>query len=147
MALELIKIGKFTKKEFNKKNTLAIKGIAIMLMIFHHTLREDYLWGDCKVSFYPLGKELVTNLCFLSKICVSMFAFLTGYGLTLSLKKLSSKYEWKRKEIYVWISNRIIKLISNFFIVAILAYIICQIIDGYTGQVFFKDNNVISRNI
>ena len=71
------------------------------------------------------------------KICVSIFVFITGYGLTLSLKKLYDGH-LKNKQIFKWTIERLIKTLSGFWIIVILSYIICQIIDGRTGTVFFK---------
>lgn len=127
------------KKEFSKDNTLALKGIAIIMMMFHHLFRTESLFKNHEVSFWPVNKIFVIDLSLTFKICVSIFVFITGYGLMLSLKKLNEQYEWTSKEIFKWISNRLIKLLSGFWIIAILSYIICQIIDGRTVTVFFED--------
>ncbi len=125
------------KKEFSKNNTLALKGIAIIMMMFHHCFWNKSLYENFKISFFPLNETIVVNVSAMFKICVSIFVFITGYGLMLSLKKLNAKYEWTNKEIIKWISSRLIKTLSGFWIVAILAYIICQAINGMTGKVFF----------
>lgn len=127
------------KKEFTKEHSLELKGIAIIMMMFHHCFWGTALFNNFKVSFEPLGQEFVVNMSLVFKICVSIFAFITGYGLILSLKKLNEKYEWTKKEIFKWNMTRIIKTLSGFWIIAILAYIICQCLDGRTGEVFFNN--------
>ncbi len=131
---------KFTKNKFNKDNTLALKGIAIIMMLFHHLFRKESLFSGYKVSFFPFNQEFIMEMSTTFKICVSIFAFITGYGLLLSLKKLNSKYQWSSKEISKWIVDRLIKTLSGFWIIAILSYVICQAIDGRIGTVFFKDD-------
>ncbi len=131
------------KKEFSKDNTLALKGIAIIMMMFHHCFRVKGLFKGYNVSFFPLNQEFVIQMSSTFKICVSFFVFITGYGLFLSLRKLNEKYDWTKKEIFKWTIGRLIKLLSGFWIIAIFSYIFCQIMDGRTGQIFFK-NGVLS---
>lgn len=126
------------KKEFSKFNTLALKGIAIILIIFHHCFRTQELFAKYKVSFFPLNKAFVIQLTNSFKIGVSIFVFLTGYGLTLTLKKINAEGKWKKKEINDWLVTRLLKLLSGFWFVAVLAYIICQALNGMTYKVFFS---------
>jgi len=134
------------KTEFSKNNTLALKGIAIIMMVFHHCFRATELFEGYNVSFFPFSKNFVVELSSTFKICVSIFAFLTGYGLILSLKKLSEKYEWNHKQIFKWISERLIKTLSGYWIIVILSLIICQLIDGKTAEVLFK-NGIIYGSV
>lgn len=127
------------KKEFTKAHSLELKGIAIIMMMFHHCFWGAGLFNNFDVSFAPFGQEFVVNMSLFFKICVSIFAFITGYGLILSLKKLNEKYEWTKREIFKWNICRIIKTLSGFWIIAIFAYIICQFVDGRTGTVFFNN--------
>ncbi len=127
------------KTEFSKENSMALKGIAIVMMMFHHLFRKASLFKGYKVSFFPLNQEFVVEMSLMFKICVSIFVFITGYGLVISLRKLNAKYSWDKKTICKWTINRLIKTLSGFWIIAVLAYIICQIINGMTAKVFFKD--------
>ena len=126
------------KKEFSIDNTLALKGIAIIMLIFHHCFRKADLFEDYTVSFFPFSQDFIVEISLTFKICVSIFAFITGYGLMLSLKKLNPEYKWTKKEIGKWIINRLIKLLSGFVIVVVLSWIICQIIDGRTWDTYFS---------
>lgn len=55
---------------------------------------------------------------------------------------MNQQYEWTKKEIFNWSIDRIIKTLSGFWIIAILAYIICQIINGKTETVFFQKGTI-----
>ena len=130
---------KMEKIEFSKYNTLALKGIAIIMMMFHHCFSRKSKFKNFTVSFWPFNEAFVVDLSLTFKICVSIFVFITGYGLILSLKKLNSKYDWTKKEIIKWTGNRLIKMLAGFWIIAIISYVTCQIIDGRTVKVFFED--------
>lgn len=130
------------KKVFGKDNSLALKGIAIIMLMFHHCFRKASIFKGYSVSFFPLGQNATVEMALAFKICVSIFAFITGYGLMISLKKLNEKYEWTKKEIFNWEVTRLIKTLSGFWIIAIIAYIACQFLDGRTQVIFFKNGIV-----
>lgn len=71
---------------FSKDDTLAVKGIAITMMIFHHCFMTPYKYYGKDVSFWPFYEEGVVNVCYSLKLCVPIFAFLSAYALTLSIK-------------------------------------------------------------
>lgn len=117
---------------FSKKDSLAVKGIAIILMIFHHCFIEIPVLEQYGVSFGTLSKETVVWICLWFKICVSLFAFVSGYGLYTSYKKNSgSKVEW--------VLRRLIKTLSGFWIVFVLSGIVCQLIDQRYTRVYFAN--------
>lgn len=135
------------KKEFSKNNTLAIKGIAIIMMMFHHCFLEASRFEGYKVSFFPLNQNSAIEISLFFKICVSIFAFITGYGLMLSISKIINKDKVEGKEIGKWTIGRLIKTLSGYWIIVVLSLIICQLIDGRTGTVLFKNgpvNGIIS---
>lgn len=65
---------------FTVEDTQAVKGVAILLMIWHH------LFGF--PEYYSYDHLLPFNLAFylgrFGKVCVSLYLFLSGYGLTCS---------------------------------------------------------------
>lgn len=67
--------------ELSKENTERIKGIAIFLMVIHHTTLSQ----QENSPFYPIipasSFYLEYYLCVISKLCVALFAFTSGYGL------------------------------------------------------------------
>lgn len=71
--------------QFCKDDTLVAKGIAILALIFHHLYPNN---PGIPIDFANLsfGMLLATS----GKVCVSLFAILSGYGLTEG---------WKRKNV------------------------------------------------
>lgn len=60
---------------FSKELSLAIKGVAILMMLAHHCFAfPDYWLDDFSVGAIP------TAVCDSFKICVALFAFITGYS-------------------------------------------------------------------
>lgn len=68
---------------FSVRDTQAVKGAAILLMIWHH------LFGF--PQYFPYETLLPVNLAFyvgqFGKICVGIYLFLSGYGMTLSARR------------------------------------------------------------
>ena len=117
---------------FDKNKSLELKGIAIILMLFHHCFRLTRIYDGCAVSFYPFRETSVVNAAFASKICVSFFAFITGYGLFISYKR-------KTESAQKWVLKRYIKTFSGYWIIWVISAIVCQLIDGRTQRILFSD--------
>jgi hypothetical protein len=105
----------------NKKNdyltkdeTLIMKGIAILMMIAYHLFYfPERLKNVSYISLFPF---LINNnfveywITGFGQMCVSLFLFLSGYGLVLANKKIEYKILWgnslkKIKSFYInyWI--------------------------------------------
>ena len=103
-------------RTFSKYVTQAMKGIAILLMLFHHLFGQSKAFeNEYGVIFTPFGRELVNLVSEGSVICVSMFVFLTGYGMMLSLRKRT----WRDRETYA--VRRYLKLTVSFLIVFVFS--------------------------
>ncbi len=73
---------------FSKKQTEYIKGIAILLMLVHHFFGfpEWYVEGISYIGIPLRVNTLEYALGQFSQICVSIFAFVTGFGMFFSYK-------------------------------------------------------------
>ena len=115
---------------FNKEKTLGMKGMAIIIMLFHHCFLSGR-YTEYEMIFYPLQESFVNQLATFSKICVSIFAFLSGYGLYLN-------YQETKLSDSKWVCTRYIKTFSNYWFVMILFSIISQIIDNRFISTYFQ---------
>ena len=69
------KIMKLTVQDSN-----VLKGIAILIMLWHHLfLRPEY--NDIVIHGHSIAQEIAI-MC---KVCVAIFVFVSGYGLTEKL--------------------------------------------------------------
>ena len=86
------------KSRFTKNNTLAMKGIAISFLLFYHCFSKKSRMGGMYVDFAPLSREAAMMISRCMVQCVGLFAFLSVYGLTRSVKKKYQSYEFSGRE-------------------------------------------------
>lgn len=64
---------------FSREKSRMVKGIAVLMMLAHHCFAFPEFWlDDFQVSLIP------RVICNHFKICVAVFAFITGYGFCAS---------------------------------------------------------------
>lgn len=112
-------------KEFSKNNTLAMKGIAIIMMLYHHCFLEGR-YETFNIIFSPFSEHMATKIASFLKICVAIFVFLTGYGIAT---KLLGENEKSGKEIAKMTAKRYLSLMSGFIFIFILSQIFCFAMD------------------
>lgn len=102
-----------------KQISKGIQIVAVLMMVFHHTFGfpERYLEGISYIGL-TIGsihvEQFIGSMC---KICVSLFAFGTGYAL--AHKKLTLKYIWKK-----------ICLLMLIYWFSLIVFVIAKCIDG-----------------
>lgn len=104
-----------------KQNSMIIKGIAILMMLWHHCFLSGR-FEMYEVNFFPFKSYQISNVANFFKICVSLFAFVSGYGLMES-------YHKKGISLSKWIRKHLVHTLSHYWIVITFAWIICTIID------------------
>lgn len=113
------------KKQLTLDDTNVLKGIAILLMLVHHLFYpQNGYFSD--IHLYK-DYYLVEQIGLFSKVCVSFFVFLSGYGLTQKYK--STGEISNLKGYYV---HRFSKLYLNYWLVWILFVPISIYLYGYT---------------
>ena len=105
------------RKQFSCNYTTAIKGIAIILMIVHHSLGLPESWFEPGLGYGQIaigGKMLYQWVGNPTKICVSVFAFLTGWSY------------WKHKT-YTWrySARKCLQLLFQYWLVLFLVFYPC----------------------
>lgn len=85
-------------KTLTLRDTNILKGIALILLLIHHLFYLDNgLYDDITIA----GRGIVQTFGLWSKICVAIFVFLSGYGLTVQTEKASgvgnlAQFYWRR---------------------------------------------------
>lgn len=118
------------KEDFTKRDSNIVKGIAIILMIFHHLFRLKDFSDGYAVSFFPFSVGRIAQICTFFKICVPLFVFVSGYGLLKAYKNT------KNKKTFFF--QRYIKLMPTFWIVIIISFIYGQITSNMVTNTFFQ---------
>lgn len=101
------------QKQFTKKQTLAVKGLAILLLLTYHLFETEHLVTSMNVNYAPF--ELPDFLMFtgFGNICVAVFVFLTAYGIA---KGLLEAGEITAQQAYGQATKRFLRLMLNFVI-------------------------------
>lgn len=95
-----------TRLNYSRIDTNIAKGIAVILLLNHHLF---YLVKDVP----PLinGFSIIHFFANVSKVCVAIFVFLSGYGLSKS---------WKDDSLLFFLKKRFIKFFLNYWIMWLL---------------------------
>ncbi|MCD8188653.1 MAG: acyltransferase [Clostridiales bacterium] len=110
---------------FSVRNTNVMKGVAIILLLFHHCFLSEGRFEGYAVSFYPFTQGMVILAAKAAKCCVGIFTFLSAYGLTRSYHKQSSRWTdlTERKQAEKFALRRYLNLISGFFAVYVVVFL------------------------
>lgn len=96
------------------KDTMVLKCIAICAMLVHHVI--TCVPPEIEIQFDYLSIKIGV----LGKVCVAMFLYLSGYGLTLQFSKLIESGKITLKKICVFILKRFVKFYSSYWPIFIL---------------------------
>lgn len=127
--------------DFDLNQTNVAKGIAVLLLLWRHL----FLPGtDVNSVFNIHGMPLEIYLDSFSFVCVSLFLFLSGYGLQKSFDSYVIKHPDSKQitQLLLFAKKHIIKLCLSFFFV----YIICCVVNvALYGNIINKyyNGNVI----
>lgn len=108
----------------SKNDSLAMKGIAILMMYVHHFYLSPERWDGYSVNFFPLTASSTLYIAQFFKICVSIFVFITGYGMIKSIKRQNSQLNLSSMSILSYTHRRLFSLLSNFIFVFLLVIIV-----------------------
>lgn len=72
------------RQTMTKKESGAMQGIAILFMLHHHFFNDLSIYGD-GLKFW--NADWVVRIAWFGKICVGIFAFVSGYGLCKVFEK------------------------------------------------------------
>lgn len=101
----------------NKEQSNFIKGIAVILMMFHHLFAYSDRWPEnLPISWLFSSFYIEQYIGLFGKYCVPIFLFLSGYGFAVSKKENDSKY-YLRKIFRFFIAYWLV-----FFIFVPLSY-------------------------
>ena len=99
------------KYRFTKEHTQVAKGVALLLMLFDHLYWMDYGKYTAFIKL-PNVNDIPWLIGSVGNICVTMFLFLSGYGMFFSQQGRSYSIKDSLKRIYnIWIQYAFITII------------------------------------
>ena len=111
-------------KPLSLRDTNVLKGIALLLLLIHHLFYIDNgLYDDITLA----GQGIVQTIGLWSKVCVSIFVFLSGYGLTVQAEKTGGVGSLAR---FYW--RRFAKLMINYWFIWLIFVPIGVFVFHYT---------------
>ncbi len=130
---------------FDKRQTNIAKGIAVLMLLWHHLFFETL---EVMNSFTPVFKyhdvpaETVISVFF--KICVAIFVFLSGFGLYKSYTSYLNKNSMGGgntgiKEKVKYAVNHVLHLLSNFWFIYII-FVPLGFIFNYPPTTIYENN-------
>lgn len=124
----------------SKNDSLALKGIAILMMYVHHFYLGPDRWAGYTVDFFPLTEDLTVYIARFLKTCVCVFVFITGYGMTQSIRKKHPDLVASSREMLAYTRHRLVSLLSNFIFVYLLV-IIASFPTGHFFEIYGRSGS------
>ena len=122
-----------TDFRISPNETNIIKGIAICAMLFHHLFYETVAYGN--------WTQQIAIVC---KVCVSMFLFVSGYGMTVQYSKLDCHRVRNRiTSTLKFLLRRLIKFYLNYWTIFIIIVPLGVFAFGRTLSIAYGTDNSI----
>lgn len=115
---------------FGKRDTALVKGVAIIMMMFHHSFWDKDLVKAYDVTPQILSMGQLITLGKFCKLCVALFVFLSAYGMTISLKKMNPDLRFTREQITGYLKKRYFNLMKGWWFV----FVFCEIYAWFYEQ-------------
>lgn len=112
---------------FSKNDTLLMKGFAIIFLYCYHCFSSYSRLSGVDVVFFPLSQKTGMFISDSMNICVGMFAFLSVFGMTLTIKNKNLNLDLTIKEKIQFVAGRYIGLLGGFWI----PFFFCQIVSAF----------------
>lgn len=122
-------------KALSQRDTNVLKGIALLLLLIHHLFYIDNgLYDDITLA----GHGIMQTIGLWCKVCVAIFVFLSGYGLTVQAEKAGGVGNLFR---FYW--RRFTKLMLNYWFIWLIFVPIGVFVFHYTFDEAYGTNTVI----
>lgn len=124
----------------NKRASTIAKGIAVLMLLSHHLFYSNekisVLSGNQGLAFWPFSQELIIQVSQSFKTCVSIFVFITGYGVYRQIEeRFSAKVASKQLigcDLASYSISRLAKLYSGFWIIFLFAHLLGFLLGRWT---------------
>lgn len=111
------------KNGISKDQSKIVQGLAILMMLYHHLFSTPEALGSTYNSLLKIGEcNIELKMAWFFKICVGLYAFISGYGLYYSLKSgtKSSNFFYNLFNNYKIVLKKLLSFMFQFWIVFII---------------------------
>ncbi|MBD5510854.1 MAG: acyltransferase [Lachnospiraceae bacterium] len=105
-----------------KKQSAILQGIAVWMLVYHHM----YSYTETYNSLLPFMQvAVVQRIAWFCKICVGIFAFVSGYGMYhVMSRKPAERFFGRMIEEYRYVLARILRLYGKLWLVILIFIVI-----------------------
>lgn len=115
-------------------DTQVLKGVALLLLLCHHC----WYTGEGFDDIFVLGQPVFKQIGIFGKLCVSLFVFLSGYGLTIGAMKNNGVGDVKS-----FYRKRYFKLMVNYWFIWLLFVPLGVFVFDRTFPAVYGDNYLL----
>lgn len=115
--------------KFTKENTLELKGIMVLLLVFHHCFYGISTLGPT-IEIGNIEYNLIQSMAMAARICVMAFIVVSGYGLYKTVGTDKCKLYTKS----------FVKLYLNYFFVVVLTLLITLFFRSDFPEIYCEDS-------
>lgn len=109
-----------------KEDSAALKGIAVCMMVFHHCYRTADKFQNYQVILRGFSAEQLISVAGYMKICVAIFAFVSGYGLMYGYSRKIDRQNGGA--VNRWTLQHLISTMSGYWFAAVCSYIVYSVL-------------------
>lgn len=119
--------------KFTKQDTNILKGVAISLMLCHHLFTFPERLNEVTVISIPFINGMTFAGCIgqFGKICIAMFALLSGYGFYVTYQN--------NQDCTSIITKRVKNIYTSYWMVFVIAVPVSMILDEARATPFLED--------
>ncbi len=111
-------------KGLTKDHTKMLHGLAILMMLYHHLFSTPEALGTEYVSVLNFGSvNIELKMAWFFKICVAIYAFTSGYGLSRGLSGINvtdKNFRTRLKDDYVFVLKKYVSFYLQYLLVFII---------------------------
>lgn len=105
---------------FTKEDTVRVKGIGILLLLFHHLFFNADFVEQQGIYFIFFPEDIIQQIAIGARVCVWIFAFLSAYGLTIQYENGDSRQTVLQFYVRRWLA--LLKVFWPSYIFVFLLY-------------------------
>lgn len=121
------------KQGMTKEDSRILQGVCICMMLFHHLFLQGVMPGKDYRLIFSFGEvQTEMTIAWFCKICVAMYAYLSGYGMChVLMRKNPSGWMESYRVSYGLIWQRLKKFYLHFWYVAAVSLLVMTVFFGW----------------
>lgn len=104
-----------------KEQSKALQGAAILMMLYHHLFSVPDMLGEPYFSLLNIGGvNIEIRMAWFFKLCVGIYAFVSGYGLCRGVTRDKSSFWGNLKKEYSFVLKKLLSFYKQYWLVFVI---------------------------